>query len=122
MAMAVYLVAGNLGGPETAEVPNVLGKSRNEADNILRAGGFEVEVKTRRSSEENAGEVVQQSPSGGEAEEGSEVAITVGKASRPEKETAPEEAVGPAPGYGLVQDPTGSLTVEVPTDWTVLKG
>jgi hypothetical protein len=98
-------------GTEVATVPAVVGKPREEAEKTLGSEGFEVKVKTQESSEDEVGEVVGQSPSGGgEAEKGSEVAITVGQ--------APE----PAPGYALKQDPTGSLTVEVPTDWTVLKG
>jgi hypothetical protein len=97
-------------GVEMAAVPDVVGEPRDEAEKILTSEGFVVEVETRESAEENDGRVVEQSPSGGEAQRGSEVAITVGQ--------APE----PAPGYDLVKDPTGSLTVEVPTDWAVLKG
>ena len=34
-----------------------------------------------------------------------------------EKVVSPEEPPGPAPGYNRIQDPSGSLTVEVPSSW-----
>jgi hypothetical protein len=103
-------------GPEMVEVPDVVGKPREKAERILTDEEFKVEVKSRQSSEKEDGKVVRQSPSGGEVEKGSEVTITVGEAP------PPEEASGPAPGYNEIQDPTGSLTVEVPPDWGIETG
>lgn len=98
-------------GPEMAEIPDVVGKPRDKAERLLTDEEFEVEVKTQQSSEENAGDVVQQSPSGGgEVEKGTEVTITVGKGPKP------------PPEYNVIQDPTGSLTVEVPPSWGVETG
>jgi hypothetical protein len=34
----------------------------------------------------------------------------------------PEEPAGPPPGYNLIQDPTGSLTLEAPSSWGVQTG
>jgi len=110
IAIVVYLWAGNVGGAETAEVPNVVGKSRSDAEEILKSAGFEVETETRESSEEDAGKAIEQSPSGGEEEQGSTVAITIGEGPKP------------APGYKLVRDPTESLMVEVPTSWESERG
>lgn len=39
-----------------------------------------------------------------------------------EAEPQPETASGPAPGYNLVRDPSGSLTAEVPSGWGVETG
>ena len=36
--------------------------------------------------------------------------------------TPPEEPTRPAPGYNLIQDPTGSLTLEAPSSWGVQTG
>jgi serine/threonine-protein kinase len=95
-------------GSGTAAVPRVVGKSRDEAEQTLESEGFEVRVETRRSSEEVAGRVVEQSPSEGEAKLGSEVEITVTE--------------GPPPGYKYIEDPTGNFTAEVPSGWGVETG
>jgi hypothetical protein len=97
-------------GPEKVQLPDVVGKVRDEAEGDLSDVGFKVEVKTEESQEAGVGKVLEQSPSAGAVKKGSEVVITVGQAPKP------------APGYVLVEDPNGALTVEVPTDWTVLKG
>src|SRR5215212_1990506 len=123
IVIVVYLVVSNLGGPEMAKVPDVVGKPRNQAEKVLKSDGFNLEVRMRQSSMVDAGNVVQQSPSGGdEAKRGSEVAITIGEAPPSQKKPTLEEAAQPAPGYDLIQDPTGGLEVEAPADWTVLKG
>lgn len=93
-----------LGGGEAATVPDVVGSSRAEAEELLRSEGFGVQVD---GSED--GEVLEQSPSDGEAGEGSTVAITVGEPS-------------PASGYTLVSDDTGALTLEVPVGWVNVIG
>jgi hypothetical protein len=123
IAVVVYLVVSNISGPEMARVPDVVGKPRNEAEKVLKSNGFNVEVKMRQSSEDDAGSVAQQSPfGGGEAKRGSEVAITVGEAPPSPKKPTPEETSRPAPGYNMIQDPTGALTVEVPPSWGVETG
>jgi len=94
-------------GPEMTQLSNVVGKPAEEAKNTLTAVGFEVEVQTEESAEEDAGKVVEQSPPASEVEKGSEVEITVGE--------------GP-PDYNIIQDRTGSLTVEVPPSWGVETG
>jgi serine/threonine-protein kinase len=69
-------------GTRIADVPDVQGKMRGEAERILRESGFEVEVKTARSSAEDENLVIGQNPRG-DADEtakvGSVVAITVGE-------------------------------------------
>jgi eukaryotic-like serine/threonine-protein kinase len=123
--LALVLALRILGGQETSQVPSpvssgremvavpdMVGESRDEAEKTLRSEGFEVNSETQKSSGENDAKVIAQSPSGGEAEKGSEITLTVGEAVAP----------GPAPGYNLIQDPTGGLTVEVPPSWGIDTG
>lgn len=93
------------GGGEAITVPDVVGRSRAEAEELLRSEGFEVSAEGPED-----GEVVEQSPSGGEAEEGSVVEISAGEPTRP------------APGYAMVTDDTGALSLEVPVGWAVVTG
>ena len=69
-------------GTRIADVPDVQGKTREEAERILTEAGFEVEVKTARSSAEDENLVTGQSPRGDAGETarfGSAVEITVGE-------------------------------------------
>jgi PASTA domain len=92
----------------TVALPDVVGMSQDEAEENLRDTGFEAETKTQESSEEDKGVVMEQSPSAGaEAEENSTVAITVGE-GRP----------AAAPGYVLVENDSGNLSMEVPSGWS----
>jgi eukaryotic-like serine/threonine-protein kinase len=71
-------------GQRIAEVPDVVGDSQDEAESRLAENNFGVEVRTEDSSAEEEGNVVSQSPSGGEeADYGSEVTITVGEGPAP---------------------------------------
>jgi beta-lactam-binding protein with PASTA domain/class 3 adenylate cyclase/tRNA A-37 threonylcarbamoyl transferase component Bud32 len=69
-------------GTRIADVPDVQGKTREDAERILKEAGLEVEVKTARSSAEDENLVIGQNPRG-DADEparvGSAVAITVGE-------------------------------------------
>jgi serine/threonine-protein kinase len=69
-------------GTRIADVPDVRGKTREEAERILKEAGFEIEVKTVRSSAQDENLVIGQDPRGGAdktAKVGSAVAITVGE-------------------------------------------
>lgn len=103
-------------GPEMEQVPNVVGKTRDEAEDALAAAGLDVEVKTRESPEEDAGRVLQQSPFAGEAEKGSQVSITIGGGCRS------ADISGSVRCYVLAEDLAGSLKVEVPSGWGLLTG
>jgi beta-lactam-binding protein with PASTA domain len=126
--VVVTYLGGNLGGTQkTVEVPQVVGTSRDQAEKELRSAGFEVAVKAREGSADDAGKVIEQSPSGGEAKKNSVVAITVGEkrseqAKEPEKKAEFPQNSGPAPGYNLIQTPDGSLSAEVPPSWGVETG
>ena len=66
-------------GTRVTDVPDVVGSARAEAEQELKAAGFEVEVEGRDSSFDDQGLVMGQDPPRGEqAEVGSGVTITVG--------------------------------------------
>jgi hypothetical protein len=111
-------------GSETIALPNVVGMPKEEAEQTLRSEGFRVRTQPRDSSEEDAGWVVEQSPSGNEAEEGSEVALAVGEAPREEAPPPEEASEPPAPNtdYASITDDTGALRVEVPREWSDING
>jgi eukaryotic-like serine/threonine-protein kinase len=68
-------------GAEKVEVPGVVGLGEQEARERLADAGFEVGVRRQESPEKDAGRVLEQSvPGGKEAEEGSEILLTVGEA------------------------------------------
>ena len=90
-------------GPVMAAVPSVVGKPREEAEKILHSKGLDVKLETEKSSGENAGRVVGQSPSGGKVKPNSTVVLTVGE--------TPSD-------YTLVKDPAGALSMEVPSGWS----
>jgi eukaryotic-like serine/threonine-protein kinase len=66
-------------GKEPVEVPNVTGKSRQEAEEQLRALGFSVDVDEVFSDDVAIGVVMDQTPSSGTADKGSTVRLTVSK-------------------------------------------
>ena len=109
VGVGAYLLRG---GAAMATLPDVVGMSQDEAEEILSSEGFDVKAETRESSEDGEGKVVEQSPSGDEAEESSTVAITVGQGP-----SLAEEALQPAPGYQLVENDAGNLSAEMPFEW-----
>ena len=69
-------------GTRIADVPDVRGKTREEAGRVLKEAGFQIEVETTRSSADDENLVITQRPSGNAdepAKVGSSVAITVGQ-------------------------------------------
>ena len=74
-------ISVDVSATQIADLPNVEGKTREEAKQILQEAGFEVEVKIEESSVENENLVTGAAPQGGKgatAEVGSTVTITVG--------------------------------------------
>ena len=70
-------------GPARETVPDVVGETEPEATAALTASGFEADV-TEEFSDKKAGVVVSQEPKGGaNLKEGSVVALTVSKGSKP---------------------------------------
>jgi eukaryotic-like serine/threonine-protein kinase len=66
-------------GPESVEVPSVVGLTQSSAQNALEARGLGVSV-AEEESDKPKGEVLRQSPTGGSSvEEGSTVTLTVSK-------------------------------------------
>ena len=84
--LAVALVAGLAfafatggGAPadEPVDVPNVVGKTQDEAEFALKEAGFTVAVDPQVNEDADEGTVLSQDPSGGQAPKGSEVKIVV---------------------------------------------
>jgi eukaryotic-like serine/threonine-protein kinase len=69
-------------GKPQAEVPEVVGKSFDEAQSTLQAAGFKVTRKDSETDKEDPGTVLSQSPKGGtQVDSGSTIALTVAKES-----------------------------------------
>ncbi len=81
-------------GTETVSVPNVVGKSRNDALATLQDAGFKVSIEEGYSDNVKAGIVFEQSPFGGKLETGETVRIHVSLGPEP----APEPEPTPEPG------------------------
>jgi beta-lactam-binding protein with PASTA domain/tRNA A-37 threonylcarbamoyl transferase component Bud32 len=89
-------------GTQVADVPDVRGQGREEAQRTLEEANFKVSVEERESSSEEEGKVLEQAPSGGEsAEVGSEVKITVG--TGPPTVKVPNIPYGATPEEAKVQ-------------------
>jgi eukaryotic-like serine/threonine-protein kinase len=72
-------ISVNVVGTRVSDVPDVVGSGRAEAEQALKAAGFQVEVDERESSFDDQNRVMGQDPSGGaRAEVGSGVTISVG--------------------------------------------
>jgi serine/threonine-protein kinase len=83
-----FLATSFNNGTEQVEVPNVVGQTREDAEAVLTADGFEVEV-AMEASEEPEGNVTAQDPTAGsEVDEGSTVTLTV--SAGPETVTVPD--------------------------------
>jgi beta-lactam-binding protein with PASTA domain len=74
-------ISVDVSGTQIADLPDVKGQTREEAERILKEVGFEVEAKARESSAQEKNLVTGQDPRGGEGETakvGSTVTIMVG--------------------------------------------
>ncbi|MGH9032742.1 MAG: Stk1 family PASTA domain-containing Ser/Thr kinase [Acidimicrobiia bacterium] len=68
-------------GPQTVNIPNTVGQTQEEAQNLLLISGFNVIVQPMATNNPNqAGRVISQSPPGGQADQGATVTIVVGQA------------------------------------------
>jgi serine/threonine-protein kinase len=90
LAAGAYLVVTMLtddGGPELVAMPNLVGKTREDAERILSERGLDFEVQRRRTPDEDPGIVLEQHPAPGnrvdpEATEDEPVIIVVSQAPR----------------------------------------
>jgi eukaryotic-like serine/threonine-protein kinase len=97
-------------GKPQAAVPNVVGKSFDEAQSTLQAAGFKVTRKDKESEDKDPGTVLAQSPKGGvQIDSGSTIALTVAK--EPSQVAVPDVTGEDAPtaiaalsGQGFVID------------------
>jgi serine/threonine-protein kinase len=88
LALGVFALMSFLGGGEEVEVPDVVGLSRDRAEQELEDAGLEVTSRNRSNAEVEEGEVFRQTPeAGATAEEGDTVTIFV--SSGPGEVTVP---------------------------------
>lgn len=73
-------------GVENIDVPNVVGKTRNTAMDVLQNAGFKVSIEEEHSSSVKSGTVIRQTPNGGKLETGKTVTIVVSLGAEPEPE------------------------------------
>ena len=91
--------------PTQTDVPDITGETQDVATQRLSGAGFEVVTKQRVvDNQEGDGIVLEQNPSGGKADKGSKVTITIGKF----------EAGSPEPGTGTTTG--GTTTTPTTTD------
>jgi serine/threonine-protein kinase len=64
-------------GPEPIAVPNVTNQSGGDAEAILVAAGFKVDIKHQYSTAVPSGDVIRQDPSGGTAPAGTHVTLWI---------------------------------------------
>jgi serine/threonine-protein kinase len=89
--------------PTQVDVPDITGETQDVATQRLSGAGFEVVTKQRVvDSEEGDGVVLDQDPSGGKADKGSRVTITIGKFEA----GSPEPGTGTTGGTGTTTGPT----------------
>ncbi|HEX8854240.1 MAG TPA: PASTA domain-containing protein [Thermoleophilaceae bacterium] len=70
-------------GPDTADIPAVVGLTEQQATDQIRAAGFEVQVKDKSVNDPTQdGQVVQQRPKSGKLKKGRTVVIYVGRAAQ----------------------------------------
>lgn len=121
-------------GSEPVVVPDLVGKSRQEALNAIRAAGFVVgEVTENYSPTLSAGEVMAQVPlAGGRSGRGSPVRLVVSKGPEPDQAPAPEPpadeetgletSIEPAPDAppspGDLESRSHVVTVDIPSGST----
>ena len=107
-------------GPPPVNLPNVVGKMRDEATRRLEAQDFGVAITEEFSNDIEEGRVMSQSPSGAEAPYGSTITLTVSKG--PEQFPAPDfrglsrsaaqalaDRYGLTPNFQTVPGTTGSV-------------
>jgi eukaryotic-like serine/threonine-protein kinase len=66
-------------GPAPVDVPNVVGKSREEGEGRIGEAGLRSQVREEFSTEAEAGTVISQDPSGGQLRRGGTVTLVVSK-------------------------------------------
>jgi len=91
LALGVGLYLQNR-GPEQVAVPSVIGKSATDATAELTALKFQVNPTTVPSEDKDKGNVVAQDPSGGKADQGSEIKLSIG--GGPDMTVVPDDLVG----------------------------
>ncbi len=98
-------------GPE--EVPDVIGLQQDEAESQLREAGFEPRVVESTDTTAPKGEVIDQSPEGGQdAADGSTVTIVVSAFEKPKPSKSPNQSPSPSD----TSSPSDTASTGLPSD------
>ena len=99
------------------QVPRVVGKTRSEAESILKNAGYEVSVTEKEDADGNIGKVLSQSPTeGSEVPEKGRVQIVIGKKKTAVVPETPSENSGEEdPDSGDALDPPVKTPVAPPS-------
>lgn len=84
-------------GTGQVPVPNVVGKSTDEAQRLLSAAGLESKTEFRESSTVDQGDVIEQDPRDGKVDIGSTVTIVVAQRPAPTVTATPTPTATPSP-------------------------
>ena len=121
LVTSVVVVAVLLLGVGSVAALNLLGggSERQSGSGQLMATAGQEDASTEAASATEQQESATTPPAREEGSDEAEKAKSSASAteSQSEKVVSPEEPPGPAPGYNRIQDPSGSLTVEVPSSW-----
>ncbi|MBE6468856.1 MAG: Stk1 family PASTA domain-containing Ser/Thr kinase [Coriobacteriaceae bacterium] len=86
LAIATFAVTNLFAGTGGVNVPNVMGMVQEQAVKQLEDAGFDTKVEEQYSTDEDKGNVIDQTPKGGQtAEKGSTVTIVVSQGAEPVK-------------------------------------
>ena len=102
-----------------AKIPSVLGKTRGEAETILKGAGYQVSVTEREDTDANVGRVLSQSPAAGtEVVEKGRIQLVIGKkkAVSAPPENSPGDTGSEEPGIGEAPEEPVETSVEPPQE------
>ena len=99
-------------GTGKVAVPNVVGKSSDEAQRLLSAAGLESKTEFRESSTVDQGDVIEQDPRDGKVDIGSSVTIVVAQRPAPTVTATPTPTETPSPSPSV--SPTPQTTTPSP--------
>ena len=113
-AISAVMLFPSVSSATNVPVPNVTGKTQTEAEDLLKAGGFQVAVKFEDSGPEQDKKVIRSSPSAGSTvSQGSTIRLTVGR----------DDTVSVPNVIGTTQDTARSMlsSADLKTRWTAME-
>ncbi len=97
-------------GTGKVAVPNVVGKSTDEAQRLLNAAGLESKTEFRQSNTVDQGDVIEQDPRDGKVDIGSTVTIVIAQKPAPTVTATPTPTETPSPSDEPSPSPSPSVS------------